>query len=155
MVLLMSKNKLAEPDGPLEEDSPTRSDAGLISKRTFRQFVKYVITGLLSFGTEISLLYMLTDLLNFWYIYANSLALLVVYVINFSLNRFWAFRSRQPLLRQAAASGILFVLNLVVGNGIMFFLTEIGHLYYLFSKVIATGMAVTWNFFLYKYYIYK
>jgi putative flippase GtrA len=151
----MSQNKPVKPGGPLPEDSPNRPDAGLVSQRTFRQFVKYVITGLLSFGTEISLLYLFTDLLNFWYIYANSIALLVVYVINFSLNRFWAFRSRQPLLRQAAASGILFVLNLLVGNGMMFVLTEIGHLYYLFSKVIATGMAVTWNFFLYKYYIYK
>jgi hypothetical protein len=28
-------------------------------------------------------------------------------------------------------------------------------LYYLFSKVLTTGMSVLWDFFLYKYLIYK
>jgi putative flippase GtrA len=127
----------------------------LLAATGIRQFVKYVITGLVSFATEISFLYLFTDILRIWYIASNSMALLVVFIINFSLNRFWAFRSRQPFWKQFIASGSLFALNLVVGNLLMLFFTEVAHLYYLISKVIATGMAVTWNFFLYKYYVYK
>lgn len=127
----------------------------MLTQKTVRQFIKYVITGLVSLTVEISLLYFLTEVVNFWYIYANSLALLIVFVINFSLNRFWAFRSQQPFMKQFITSGILFVFNLLVGNVIMFFFTETIHLYYMFSKVIATGLAVTWDFFLYKFYIYK
>ncbi|MGD8400870.1 MAG: GtrA family protein [Bacillota bacterium] len=127
----------------------------LLATPGIRQFIKYVITGLVSFATEISLLYLFTDIMHIWYIFSNSMALLVVFVINFSLNRFWAFRSRQPFWRQFIVSGSLFALNLVVGNLLMFFFTDVVHLYYLISKVCATGMAVTWNFFLYKYYVYK
>jgi putative flippase GtrA len=89
-----------------------------------------------------------------------------VFIINFSMNRFWAFRSRQPFMKQFITSGLLFALNLVVGNAIIYFFIDIVHLPDLLCwvpenfgklvpKVIATGMAVTWNFFLYKYYIYK
>jgi putative flippase GtrA len=127
----------------------------LFAKQGIRQFIKYVITGLISFATEISLVYLFTEVAKLWYIYSNSIALFVVFIINFSLNRFWAFRSRQPFIKQLLTSGTLFALNLVAGNAIMYFFTETFHLYYLFSKVIATGMMVTWNFFLYKYYVYK
>jgi putative flippase GtrA len=140
---------------PNDGNTAAESGPGLLAKRNVRQFVKYVITGLVSFAVEISLVYLFTDVLKVWYIYSNSMALSVVFIINFSLNRFWAFRSRQPFMKQFITSGLLFALNLVVGNAIMFFFTDKIHLYYLFSKVIATGMSVAWNFFLYKYYIYK
>jgi putative flippase GtrA len=152
MEQLSQQNNRSGPDG---SDYPTSSGQGLLSTPSFRQFVKYVITGLVSFAVELSLVYLFTDVLKIWYIYSNSIALFLVFIINFSLNRFWAFRSKQPFMKQLITSGMLFALNLVVGNAVMFFFTETVHLYYLFSKVIATGMSVTWNFFLYKYYIYK
>ncbi|HEY8464474.1 MAG TPA: GtrA family protein [Bacillota bacterium] len=128
---------------------------GLFSRQIQHQLIKYFFTGVLSFGTEMILLYLLTDVCMLWYILSNSIALLIVFSVNFSLNRYWAFKSKQPFLKQFINSGMLFGLNLVVGNGVMHFFTEKVKLYYLYSKVIATGMSVTWNFFLYKYYIYK
>jgi putative flippase GtrA len=150
--------KLTQPDYQSDTNA-SKAPGGLLqellSKQITGQFIKYVITGLVSFTTEISLVYLFTEVVKLWYIYSNSMALLAVFIINFSLNRFWAFRSRQPFVKQLIMSGTLFFLNLVAGNAIMYFFTETIRLYYLFSKVIATGMAVTWNFLLYKYYIYK
>jgi putative flippase GtrA len=152
MEQLSQQNNRSGSDG---RDGTAKSGQRLLSEASFRQFVKYVITGLVSFSVEISLVYLLTDVVKMWYIYSNSIALFIVFIISFSLNRFWAFQSKQPFMKQFFMSGLLFALNLVVGNAVMFFFTEKVHLYYLFSKVIATGLSVTWNFFLYKYYIYK
>lgn len=149
------KNEHFEVSGQVESESPAQQVSGLISRPVLQQFIRYVISGLLSFGTEFSLLYLLTTVLKLWYIYSNSIAFFIVFVVNFTLNRVWAFRSKQPLVKQVIASAFLFALNLAAGNLIMFFFTEQIELYYLYSKVIATGMSVTWNFFLYKYLIYK
>ncbi|HYH02807.1 MAG TPA: GtrA family protein [Bacillota bacterium] len=147
--------KNTDPVDLQTNDSPVQPEQGLFSKKTLHQLIKYFITGVLSFGTEVSLLYFFTEVCHLWYILSNSLALLIVFIISFTLNRCWAFKSNQPFLKQFITSGLLFGLNLVVGNGVMFFFTEVVHLYYLFSKVIATGLSVSWNFFLYKYYVYK
>jgi putative flippase GtrA len=126
-----------------------------LAPKTVRQFIKYVITGLASLAAEISLIYFFTEIVKLWYIYSNSLALLVAFIINFYLNRFWAFHSQQSFVKQFISSGILFALNLVVENVLMYSFTDIAHLYYLFSKALTTGMSALWDFFLYKYIIYK
>lgn len=127
----------------------------LKTTQTLTQFIKYFITGLISFGTEVSLLFILTHKLKLWYIHSNSFALIIVFIINFTLNRFWSFKSKQPFLKQFFTSGILCLVNLLVGNGFMYLFTDIFGLFYIISKIIVVGMAVTWNFFLYKYYVYK
>jgi putative flippase GtrA len=125
------------------------------TRKTASQFVKYVIAGIMSLAAEIFLLYIFTEVAKLWYIYSNSIALFVAFIINFIMNRYWAFRSQQSFLKQFITSGMLFALNLVVENGLMYLFTDSAHLYYLFSKVLTTGMSVLWDFFLYKYLIYK
>jgi putative flippase GtrA len=127
----------------------------MLSKKTVRQFIKYGIAGLVSLAAELSLLYFFTEVVKLWYIYSNSLALFVALIINFSLNRFWVFCSQQSFVKQFVTSGTLFAINLVAENVLMYSLTDIAHLYYLFSKILTTGMSVLWDFFLYKYIIYK
>lgn len=151
--------KNTEPVDIQPNDSPAQPEQGLFqslfSKQTLQQLIKYFITGVLSFGTEVALLSFFTEVCQLWYIYSNSLAFLIVFIISFTLNRRWAFKSKQPFLKQFITSGLLFALNLIVCNWILYFFTETVKFHYLFSKVIATGSSVTWNFFLYKYYVYK
>jgi putative flippase GtrA len=127
----------------------------MLSKKTVRQFIKYGIAGLVSLAAELSLLYFFTEVVKLWYIYSNSLALFVALIINFSLNRFWVFCSQQSFVKQFVTSGTLFAINLVAENVLMYSFTDIAHLYYLLSKILTTGMSVLWDFFLYKYIIYK
>jgi putative flippase GtrA len=124
-------------------------------QRTFSQFLKYVVVGILSFSTEVSLLYICKEYYKLWYIYGNSIAFVVVFILNFLLNRFWAFKSKEDFKKQMILSGILFIFNFFASNIMMYFFTDILKLYYLISKVIAVGVVVSWNFILYKKVIYK
>ena len=123
--------------------------------RTFRQFFRYIFVGLLSFITETSLLYLLTDRFKLWYLYSNSMAYIVVFWLNFLLNRFWAFKSKDNFQRQMVLYLFLFIFNLIASSGMMYLLTSVFKIYYLISKVFAVGLVVSWNFVLYKKVIYK
>ncbi|MCL6557520.1 MAG: GtrA family protein [Firmicutes bacterium] len=124
------------------------------SRRTLPQFLRYIATGLISFAVEISLLYIFTEVAKLWYVYSNSIAYVVVYWVNFLLNRFWAFKSKSNFKRQMFMVALLFMFNLFAQDGMMYFLTHVCHIYYLISKVFAVGLVVTWNFILYKKVIY-
>jgi len=126
----------------------------IIAETTPEQFIRYITTGFLSFATEVSLLYILKDLCGIWYIYANSIAVFIIFWLNFLMNRFWTFKSRTKFTRQLFLYGILFVINLVASNLIMYLLTDLLKIYYLISKIFAVGLVVSWNFILYKKIIY-
>ncbi len=125
------------------------------SFNTFVQFYRYVLVGSLSFVTETSLLYWLTDHLKMWYIYANSLAYIIVFWLNFLLNRLWSFKSKQSLPTQLVMYLVLFVINLFASNGMLYLLTSVFGVYYLVSKVFAVALVVSWNFVIYKKVIFK
>lgn len=127
----------------------------LFNLRTFKQFYRYLVVGFLSFATETSLLYLLTDHFKLWYLYSNSIAYIVVFWLNFLLNRFWAFQARNNFQRQMVLFLILFIFNLFASNAMMYFLTSVLKVYYLISKVFAVALVVSWNFILYKKVIYR
>ncbi len=128
---------------------------GLFTFNTFAQFYRYVLVGFLSFITETSLLYLLTDHLKLWYIYSNSIAYIIVFWLNFLLNRFWSFKSKQNLPTQLAMYLGLFVINLFASNGMLYLLTSVFKVYYLISKIFAVALVVSWNFVIYKKVIFK
>ncbi len=129
--------------------------ADFFAPDTFNQFIRYLITGFVSFATEITLLYVLTEYARLWYLLSNTIAYIVVFWLNFLLNKFWSFRSRENFRRQLWLYSMLFIFNLGAVSALMYLLTDVLHLYYLVSKVLVMGMVVTWNFVLYKKVIYK
>ena len=128
---------------------------GFFTFNTFAQFYRYVLVGLVSFITEASLLYLLTDHLKLWYIYSNSIVYIIVFWLNFLLNRFWSFKSKQNLSTQLVMYLVLFVINLFASNGMLYLLTSVFNVYYLVSKIFAVALVVSWNFVIYKKVIFK
>lgn len=125
------------------------------SRATFMQFSRYVLVGFLSFATETSMLYWLTDHVKLWYIYSNSIAYIVVFWLNFLLNRFWSFKSKENMQTQLVLFLGLFVINLIASNGMLYILTSVFNVYYLVSKIFAVALVVSWNFVIYKKVIFK
>lgn len=127
----------------------------MLGSESSDQLKRYLITGFSSAAIEMSLLYILKDLLGFSVIISNSIALTIVFWFNFLMNRIWSFKSKNNITRQLVMYGILFVFNLAASNLIMYVLTSLLYLQYLVAKIFAIGAVVTWNFILYKKVIYK
>ncbi len=129
--------------------------SGMIDEKTFGQFKRYVITGLVSFSIEYLLFTLLYKVIGLWYILSNTIVYIVIFFFNFTLNRKWAFKSKARLGKQILQYGLLFVFNLLAINGLLYLLSDMAGLDPMISKILVMGAVVCWNFVIYKKVIYK
>jgi putative flippase GtrA len=126
-----------------------------VTEQSLKQFIKYVVTGLLTVVLDYIILFVLTEYYKIWYLVSKCSAYVIEFWFNFLLNKYWSFNTRENLGRQLTLYGILFFFNLGVITSLMYLLTDILKFYYLLSNLFVIGMVTIWNFFLYKKVIYK
>lgn len=130
----------------------------------FGQFVRYLITGVVSFTLEYTLFIVLRNALTLRELTVNVIVYTVIFWVNFLLNKFFSFRSHTNFKRQLCLYGFLFIFNLVVGNVLLF--SGIRRLLALacgegswpvlyLPKILIMFFIISWNFVLYKKVIYK
>jgi len=126
-----------------------------LTDKTISQLKKYFITGFSSFGLEYSLLIILTEYVDLWYILSNTIAFLVSFWFNFLLNRYWSFQSKNNFSRQLFLYMTLLLVNLGISNVLMYIITDIFGVVYLISKIMVVSVITMWNFIIYKRMIYR
>jgi putative flippase GtrA len=129
--------------------------AELASEKGFQQLKRYLVSGFTAFGLEYMIFYLLYHTLGLGLIPSNTFAMIAGFITSFLLNRFWSFQSSGSAWRQLLLTGILFGVNLVLSNGLIYLLTDFMNMAPLVSKILVMGMIVAWNFILYKRVIYR
>lgn len=127
----------------------------IMSPESLKQIKRYLITGFTSAALEITILFVLKDVLKLSVLLANTLALTIIFWFNFLMNRIYSFKSKSDIKKQLVMYGMLFAFNLAASDFIMYILTSLLYLQYLLAKVFAIGAVVSWNFVLYRKVIYK
>lgn len=119
------------------------------------QFVKYFVTGVSGLLLDILLLFLLKEYLNVRPVIAViiSQALLLNYV--FLINKHWSFGAEGMTHKQAVKYYILAGANYLFSVLWMWLFNEQLRVYYLLARIINIALAVSWNFLLYKYWVYK
>jgi len=117
-------------------------------KENLLEFFKYGIVGFLAFLVDFGFLVILKELLHIYYLIAAAISFTAGLTLNYLLSITWVFKNRK--LKNKTAEFIIFALVGVVGLGLneifLWFFTDITHLYYLYSKLLATGLVFLWNF---------
>ncbi len=133
--------------------------AGMFSKHLpeglRRQFLRYITAGLTAFSAEFAVLYLLKEYARVWYIYSNTAAYFTGFWTSFLLNKYWTFGVRKNFFRQLVLTLLLFFFNLAASNTLLYILTDLAGIYYLLSKFITMTMVFSWNFVLYRKFIYR
>ena len=129
--------------------------ARLLTPKTLEQFIKYVITGGLSAGVELSLIYALKEFAHLAVVTANTAAYSGGFCISFLLNKYWSFNSKEHFVRQLLMYGVLFAINLSMSDGLMYLLTSTTSIHYMILKLFVMGIIILWNFVIYKKIIYR
>lgn len=125
-------------------------------KNNIKQFLKYGISGGLAFILEYSTFYILNNLAGLWYIWSNSIAMTLGFVLSFLLNRYWSFKATSAnALKQLIMYGILFVVNLGISNLLMMLFIDALGINSMISKILAIGVLMCWNFVIYKKIIFR
>ena len=129
-------------------------------KKLIRQFGgRYLIVGFSSAAIELGLFEALYRLFGMpragvLLVIANVVAICVATVYNFILSRNWTFRSTSRLTRSIILFVVLFAWNQVFSNTVILLLVGI-NINEILAKVFTMACIVCWNFFLYRFVVFK
>jgi putative flippase GtrA len=117
-------------------------------------FVRFLVVGGLSLAVDAGLLYLLHGRLGMWLPAATAVSFLAGFVVNFTLNRQWAFSSTGSLGRHFTRYVALVAVNLLVTVVLVQALTALG-VPYLVAKVVTTAAVSIVNYVVSKKWIFS
>lgn len=118
------------------------------------QFIKYTLIGSSGFILDISTLLVLKEILNFTPIWSVVINQLVVVNYIFVLNKFWTFKAKGITSSQAWRFWSLMGWNYIFAILIMWIGNSLLGLNYILVRILSIAVVVTWNFWLYKYWVF-
>jgi putative flippase GtrA len=108
----------------------------------------FLIIGCITTFTDISLLWVFTDLCGIWYLVSAGISYCISALLSFVLNKSFNFKNvSQNYVKQASAFFIIATSSLILNLLIISICVEIWSVNYLVAKGIATGVAFLWNYF--------
>lgn len=119
------------------------------------QFAKYFVVGFSGVFLDMGTLVIFKEWFGWWPVLAVAVNQLVVMVYNFSLNKFWSFRNREMPHRQIVRYLILAGVNYLFSILVMYIFNHQLGFDYRLVRLLTIVMMVGWNFFLYKYWVYR
>lgn len=124
---------------------------------TLVQFFRYLFVGGAAFVVDFGSLFLLTEYAGIYYLTSAAIAFLLGLLVNYLLSIVWVF-NRRTVERRWVEFGV-FALIGVVGLGLnelfIWTFTERFHLYYMVSKLVATGLVLIWNFAARKFLLFR
>lgn len=126
------------------------------------QFVKYVVVGMVTFGVDGGILYFLREILKFdpnifgVISVDNMISSGIAFTLSFILNRLWSFQATHNSAVNQGGRFVLVVLFSYILHNILFGLLTIQlGIHFLIAKLTVMAGQMVWNFFLYKYVVFK
>jgi len=136
--------------------------SGLVSKKEFTRFSRFLTVGAIGTALDFSLLVLLKSI-GLPTLIANSISFSAGLINNFTWNRLWTFGDVQSnWQRQLGQYTLISLFGLTLNNAIVLslevvfgFLLPNPELGYLPAKIVATGVVVFWNYFANRFWTFK
>lgn len=124
-----------------------------------KQIVFFVIVGGVSFLIDLTVTTFLYKVAHFPAYISGVIGFLSSFFFNFPINRKHVFNHTEDdkfsLKAQATLFAILCIFNLITTGILIEVLVNSANLPISISKILTTGMIATWNFLLFKFYIFS
>lgn len=120
------------------------------------QMLRYLFVGFAAFGVDFATLYLMTEVMGLHYLVSNIFGFVFGLACNYLLSIRWVFAHRKHQSRRKEF--VLFTLvglaGLLINQAVMWGMTDVAGVYYLYSKIVATGIVFFWNFFVRKFVVF-
>ncbi|GAB5077711.1 GtrA family protein [Arthrobacter sp. AD-310] len=116
--------------------------------------VRFLFVGGLSFALDLGLLALLHEVFGVALWIATPIAFVVSLVFNFLLQRMFTFQATNNGSVSAIKYILLVIVNITVSDLVVTGFDALGWSY-IIGKTTATVMTTTWNYFLYRHWIFK
>lgn len=120
-----------------------------------REFAKYFIVGFSGLFLDMGTLILFTEAFGFLPVVSVFMNQALVLTYNFTLNKYWSFRNRAMPHKQIMRYGVLAAWNYSFSVGAMYLLNQQFGVDYRLVRIASIVVMVSWNFFLYKYWVYR
>lgn len=118
-------------------------------------FLRYAIAGGMAAVADLIIVWSLVEYAHLHPFLAGAVSIFFGISINFSISRYWSFKSKGPLVKEF----LTFLTVAAIGTAINYgtFVACIGliHLWYMAAKVIAIVIAWAWNYTLNRRVTFK
>ena len=118
-------------------------------KKLSGQILRFGVVGALAFVIDYGLLIFCTEVLGINYLISSAIAFSIAVIFNYILSTLWVFdtsENRQNKQAQFAAFVILSIIGLGLTELLMWLGTDVLGIYYLITKIGATGIVMIYNF---------
>ena len=114
------------------------------------RLLHFLLVGGFSTVVNLSVSFVFTSLLGVWYIASATIAFVVAYAVNFTLQKLWTFQrsEKEGSGRQLLLHLTLQLCNLCLELGGMYLLVEYAGLWYLFAQVMVLAVIAVESFFI-------
>ncbi|MDD2656009.1 MAG: GtrA family protein [Patescibacteria group bacterium] len=119
------------------------------------QFTKYFIVGFSGLFLDLATLIFFKEFFGLNATIAVILNQILMLTYNFLLNKYWSFKNKEMPHRQIVRYLVLAGFNYLFSVGVMYLFNHILEFDYRLVRIATIAVMVMWNFFLYKYWVYR
>lgn len=124
--------------------------------KRYDNLIKFLIGGVIIVLLQVSLLYVFSHFLHWWYLLAAQLSFTIAFFVSFFLYRDWVFPGGvKASHHQFILYAILTVINFFMNGLAMFLFVDGLGIWYIYSQVIVKILISIVNYFLYNVYIFN
>ena len=128
-----------------------------VPKHVARQFLAYSAIGGMAFLADFTALYLLTDHFHLHYLISASASFLLGLIVNYLLciGCVFKYRAIANNLHEFTLFSVIGLVGLILNNALLYVLTDGAGLHYLFSKAIAAGGVLVFNFSARRHFLFS
>ncbi len=119
------------------------------------QLFRYLFVGSVSAILDISILFILTEYVNLYYLVSATLSFVIGGIVNYVLSKIWIFtKNKYQASKEILFFFIIGFIGLLFNGIVLWILTTTFNLWYILSKIIAIFIVFLWNFLARKYLLF-
>ncbi len=124
------------------------------TSKSIRQFLNYLVCGGFATLADMSVLFVLTNILHINHLIAAAIGFVVGVTTNYSLNIALVFKSQGKTQKELTLFTLIGIGGLLWTELILWILVDNLKLYIMFAKIIAVILVLFWNFFMRKKFVF-
>jgi putative flippase GtrA len=120
-----------------------------------KQISRYFLTGVSGFLLDIALLYLLKQVFGFSSTVSVVINQIIVLTYIFLMHKFFSFQKKGGSQQQVFRFLVVMGINYLLAVGLMWIFAEKIGFNYLLVRTANIALSITWNFILYRKWVYK
>lgn len=107
-------------------------------------YIKYCLVGAVGFVVHLAVLWALTDLVHFWYMWSAVIAIIIAALNNYVLNYLWTFKDRKSHINNIVIGYFKYLLSRGFTEGLylvlLYLMTDVVGLHYLVGAMVIQAL---------------